>query len=473
VAPTTLGPVTIRLYDTDARQVRDFTPLVPGCVSIYLCGATVQAAPHIGHIRSGLNFDILRRWFAYRGYDVTLLRNVTDIDDKIIVKAAEQNRPWWAIGYENERAFDAAYTALGCLPPTLEPRATGHVPEMVEMMRELIDRGHAYAAAGNVYFDVRSYPGYLSLSHQELDNLRQSEGDVDDGKRDARDFALWKSARPGEPSWETPWGRGRPGWHLECSAMAHKYLGTVFDIHGGGIDLIFPHHENEIAQARGVGDEFARYWVHNAWVTMSGEKMSKSLGNSVLVSEMVLRWRPIVLRYYLGGPHYRSTIEYSEDALREAEAAFARIEGFVQRVTELNGEPVEPAPQVPPAFAEAMDEDLGVPQALAVVHTTVRQGNSALTADDKEAAVARCGEVRAMLGVLGLDPLEERWAGPSRGEDLHGVVDSLVRMVLEQREAARARKDYATADALRDQLNQSGLEIEDTPAGPRWSLGSR
>ena len=465
--------MTIRLYDTDARQVRDFTPLVPGCVSIYLCGATVQAAPHIGHIRSGLNFDILRRWFAYRGYDVTLLRNVTDIDDKIIVKAAEQNRPWWAIGYENERAFDAAYTALGCLPPTIEPRATGHVPEMVEMMRELIDRGHAYAAGGNVYFDVRSYPGYLSLSHQALDNLRQPEGDVDDGKRDARDFALWKAARPGEPSWETPWGRGRPGWHLECSAMAHKYLGTAFDIHGGGIDLIFPHHENEIAQARGVGDAFARYWVHNAWVTMSGEKMSKSLGNSVLVSEMVRRWRPIVLRYYLGGPHYRSTIEYSEEALREAEAAFVRIEGFVQRVTELNGEPVEPAAQVPPAFAEAMDEDLGVPQALAVVHTAVRQGNSALTADDKETAVARCGEVRAMLGVLGLDPLDERWAGPSRGADLHDVVDSLVRMVLEQREAARARKDYATADALRDQLNQSGLEIEDTPAGPRWSLGFR
>ncbi len=471
--PTTLGPVTIRLYDTSARQVRDFVPLTPGCVSIYLCGATVQAAPHIGHIRSGLNFDIMRRWFVHRGYDVTFVRNVTDIDDKIITKSAEQGRPWWAIGYENERAFNAGYDALGCLPPTAEPRATGHVPEMIAMMRELIDRGHAYAAGGNVYFDVRSYPGYLALSHQELDNLLQPEGDVDGGKRDPRDFALWKAARPGEPSWETPWGDGRPGWHLECSAMAHKYLGSVFDVHGGGLDLVFPHHENEIAQARAFGDEFARYWVHNAWVTMSGEKMSKSLGNSVLVSEMVQRWRPVVLRYYLGGPHYRSMIEYSEAALREAEAAFARIEGFVQRAGELNGAPVTPAAQVPTAFAEAMDDDLGVPQALAVVHTTVRQGNSALTADDKEAAVARCAEVRAMLGVLGLDPLDERWTGPARGEDLHGVVDSLVRMVLEQRQAARARKDYAAADALRDQLNQSGLEIEDTPSGPRWSLGSR
>ena len=462
--------MTIRLYDTSARQVREFAPLVPGCVSIYLCGATVQAPPHIGHIRSGLNFDIMRRWFAYRGFRVTFVRNVTDIDDKIIAKSAEQDRPWWAIGYENERAFNAGYDALGCLPPTYEPRATGHVPEMIEMMRVLIERGHAYAADGNVYFDVRSLPGYLSLSNQELENLRQPEGEGETGKRNPRDFAMWKAVKPGEPSWETPWGRGRPGWHLECSAMAHKYLGAAFDIHGGGVDLVFPHHENEIAQARGYGDEFARYWVHNAWVTMSGEKMSKSLGNSVLVSEMTKRWRPIVLRYYLGSPHYRSTIEYSEEAVAEAEAAFARIEGFVQRVVELAG-PVEPAAEVPLAFAEAMDDDLSVPQALAVVHTTVRQGNSALTADDKESAAARLAEVRAMLSVLGLDPLDPHWAGAEHGAELHGVVDSLVHLVLEQRQAARARKDYATADAIRDQLQQAGLTIEDTPSGPRWTLG--
>ncbi|MFF8814029.1 cysteine--tRNA ligase [Streptomyces pactum] len=465
--------MTIRLYDTSARQIREFTPLTQGCVSIYLCGATVQAAPHIGHIRSGLNFDIMRRWFTYRGYRVTFVRNVTDIDDKIINKSAEQGRPWWAIGYQNERAFNDAYDALGCLPPSYEPRATGHVPEMIEMMRGLIERGHAYAAEGNVYFDVRSFPEYLALSNQSLENLQEA-GDVDTGKRDPRDFAMWKASKPGEPSWETPWGRGRPGWHLECSAMAHRYLGQAFDIHGGGIDLIFPHHENEIAQAKAFGDDFANFWVHNHWVTMSGEKMSKSLGNSVLVSEMVKKWRPIVLRYYLGTPHYRSTIEYSEEALREAESAFARIEGFVQRVTEKAGKTVEPAAEVPPAFAEAMDDDLGVPQALAIVHTTVRQGNSALTADDKESAVARLAEVRAMLGVLGLDPLDEQWsAGGDRGEDLHGVVDSLVRLVLEQRQAARARKDYGTADAIRDQLQQSGLVIEDTPSGPRWELGSR
>jgi cysteinyl-tRNA synthetase len=457
--------VTIRLYDTGARQIRDFAPLVPGCVSIYLCGATVQAAPHIGHIRSGLNFDIMRRWFAYRGYDVTFIRNVTDIDDKIIDKSADEGRPWWSIGYDNERVFNDGYTALGCLPPTYEPRATGHVPEMIEMMRGLIERGHAYEADGSVYFDVRSWPAYLELSRQDLDEMRQPREDGITGKRDPRDFAMWKAAKPGEPDWETPWGRGRPGWHLECSAMAHKYLGSAFDIHGGGLDLIFPHHENE----------FARYWVHNAWVTMRGEKMSKSLGNSVLVSEMVKNWRPIVLRYYLGTPHYRSMIEYSVEALREAESAFARIEGFVQRVVEKAGGVVEPAAEVPPAFAEAMDDDLGVPQALAIVHTTVRQGNSALTADDKEAAVARLAEVRAMLGVLGLDPLDPRWGGgeADRGDDLHGVVDSLVRLVLDQREAARGRKDWATADAIRDQLNQSGLVIEDSPQGPRWSLGPR
>ncbi|MEY9962829.1 cysteinyl-tRNA synthetase [Streptacidiphilus sp. MAP12-16] len=469
VVPTTLDGVSIRLYDTSASQVRDFVPLVPGCVSIYLCGATVQAAPHIGHIRSGLNFDIMRRWFAYRGYDVTFVRNVTDIDDKIIAKSRETGRPWWQIGYANERAFNDGYTALGCLPPTGEPRATGHIPEMIEMMRELIARGNGYAVDGNVYFSVTSYPDYLALSHQELENLRQPEGEGETGKRDQRDFAMWKSVKPGEPSWETPWGRGRPGWHLECSAMAHKYLGPAFDIHGGGRDLIFPHHENEIAQSKAFGDDFASFWVHNAWVTLSGEKMSKSLGNSVLVSEMVQKWRPIVLRYYLGTPHYRSMIEYSEEALREAEVGFARIEGFAQRVTEQHGL-VEPAPQVPPAFAEAMDDDFGVPQALAIVHTAVRQGNAALAADDKENAVARLAEVRAMLGVLGLDPLDAMWAGPVQGEDLHGVVDALVKVVLEQRQAARERKDYATSDAIRDRLSQAGLTIEDRADGSRWTL---
>ncbi|GAB3122361.1 cysteine--tRNA ligase [Streptomyces calidiresistens] len=468
--------MTLRLYDTGTRRIRDFSPLVPGHVSIYLCGATVQAAPHIGHIRSGLNFDLLRRWLLHRGYEVTFVRNVTDIDDKIITKEAEEGRPWWAIGYANERAFDDAYTALGCLPPTYEPRATGHVPEMIDMMRVLIERGHAYAADGNVYFAVRSHPDYLALSNQDLDSLLQPSGEGETGKRDPRDFALWKAARPGEPAWDTPWGRGRPGWHLECSAMAHKYLGPAFDIHGGGVDLVFPHHENEIAQSRAYGDDFAAFWLHNAWVTMSGEKMSKSLGNSVLVSEMVRRHRPIVLRYYLGTPHYRSTIEYSEASLAEAETAFGRIENFLHRAVDQAGA-VEPAGpnSLPDDFVAALDDDLGVPQAVAVIHTVVRRGNTALDEGDKESVVSLAAQTRAMLGVLGMDPLDPMWsgaagAGANREEKLTGALDNLIGLLLERRQTARENRDWAEADAIRDRLREAGVVIEDTPAGARWEL---
>ncbi len=463
--------MTIRLHDTAARSVRDFVPTEPGKVSIYLCGATVQSAPHIGHIRSGVNFDILVRWLTYRGLEVTLVRNVTDIDDKILKKAAEQGVESWRVAQVNERAFTAAYDGLGCLPPTVEPRATGHVPEMIELMQDLIDGGHAYAAGGDVYFDVRSYPEYGALSHQKVgDMLSADDADPKNAKRDPQDFTLWKGAKPGEPFWNTPWGPGRPGWHLECSAMARRYLGRRFDIHGGGIDLIFPHHENEIAQSRARGDEFAQYWMHNAWVTTAGEKMSKSLGNSLLVADVMRRHRPLVLRYYLGTPHYRSMIEYSEAALEEAAAAFGRIEQFLTRAVELVG-PAEPS-TVPDDFAAALDDDLGVPGAVAVLHQTVRAGNTALAAGDKEGAAARLREVRAMLGVLGMDPMSEPWAHTAGGDgaDLRGVVDSLVAVALEQRQAARARKDFAAADAIRDQLSSIGIAIEDTPAGPRWTL---
>jgi cysteinyl-tRNA synthetase len=463
--------VSIRLYDTAARSVRDFVPIQPGKVSIYLCGATVQSAPHIGHIRSEVNFDILSRWLAYRGLAVTFVRNVTDIDDKILKKAAEQGVEFWRIAQANERAFTAAYDGLGCLPPSIEPRATGHVPEMVELMRDLIIGGHAYAAGGDVYFDVRSFPEYGALSNQKVTDMWSADdADPKNAKRDPRDFTLWKGAKQGEPYWDTPWGPGRPGWHQECSAMARRYLGERFDIHGGGIDLIFPHHENEIAQSKARGDGFAQYWMHNAWVTMAGEKMSKSLGNSLLVADMMKRHRPIVLRYYLGTPHYRSMIEYSEAALEEAATAFARIEQFITRAVELAGA-TEPT-TVPEDFAAALDDDLGVPQAVAVLHQTVRSGNTALAAGDKEGAQARLGEVRAMLGVLGMDPLAEPWAATESGRatDLRRVVDSLVAVALEQREAARARKDFAAADAIRGQLAAIGVTIEDTPGGPRWTL---
>jgi cysteinyl-tRNA synthetase len=477
--------VTLRLYDTAARAVREFTPIEPGRASLYLCGATVQAPPHIGHIRSGVSFDIAVRWLKASGYEVTFCRNVTDIDDKILRVAASEGVPYWLVAQRNERAFTRAYEALGCLPPDVEPRATGHVPEMIALMRRLIDSGHAYPAGGDVYFDISSYPGYGQLSGQRPEQM-QPAGDTEnaDAKRDPRDFALWKGAKPGEPSWDTPWGPGRPGWHLECSAMATKYLGPVFDIHGGGLDLVFPHHENELAQSRAAGDGFARYWLHNGLVGVAGEKMSKSLGNSLLVDVMITQVRPVELRYYLGQAHYRSGIEYSPESLAEAAAAYKRIEGFVTRAAEVAGpgEPPSPFPavagageppvtgrEVPPAFAAALDDDLGVPQALAVLHEAVRDGNTALASGDVGAVRARLAEVRVMLGVLGLDPLSEPWASRSE-RDLEPVVRALVSLVLSQREAARQRKDYAAADAIRDSLKAAGVLVEDTPHGPRIEL---
>lgn len=293
--------MTLRLFDTETRAVRDFEPLVPGHASVYLCGATVQGEPHIGHVRSGVAFDVLRRWLAAKGLDVAFVRNVTDIDDKILRKAGEAGRPWWEWKTTYERAFTRAYDALGVLPPSVEPRATGHITQMVELMQRLIDAGHAYASDGNVYFDVMSFPEYGALSGHKLDDVHQGES-AGQGKRDSRDFTLWKAEKPGEPSWPTPWGRGRPGWHLECSAMAEFYLGGTFDIHCGGMDLVFPHHENEIAQARAAGDGFARYWLHNGWVTMGGEKMSKSLGNVLSIPNVLTRVRAQELRYYLAAP---------------------------------------------------------------------------------------------------------------------------------------------------------------------------
>ena len=472
--------MTLRLYDTAAREVREFSPLVQGKASLYLCGATVQAPPHIGHIRSGVSFDILVRWLKASGYQVTFCRNVTDIDDKILRVAATEGVPWWAVAQRNERAFTRAYDVLGCLPPDVEPRATGHVPEMIALMRRLIEAGHAYAAGGDVYFDVSSYPAYGALSGQRPEHMRAADDtETKDAKRDPRDFALWKGAKPGEPAWETPWGPGRPGWHLECSAMATKYLGPGFDIHGGGLDLVFPHHENELAQSHAAGDEFARYWLHNGMVGVAGEKMSKSLGNSLLVDVMVTRVRPVELRYYLGQAHYRSPLEYSEEALAEAVATYRRIEGFVTRAAELAGpagaasEPsATPAelPGYPAAFAAALDDDLGIPQALAAVHEAVHDGNNALSAGDADAVGTCLTSVRAMLGVLGLDPLARPWAASGAGDDLREVVDALVKAALADRQAARARKDYVAADAIRERLQAAGVLIEDTPDGPRWEL---
>jgi cysteinyl-tRNA synthetase len=460
--------VNLRLHDTATRMQRDFVPLRAGTVSMYVCGATVQGLPHIGHMRFALNYDVLRRWLAHNGLDVILVRNVTDIDDKILRKSSDAGRPWWEWAATHERAFSAGYDALGCLPASLDPRATGHITQMVELMERLVDRGHAYAAGGDVYFAVRSFPGYGELSGQKVDDVTQGEGDSG-AKRDPHDFTLWKAAKPGEPSWPTPWGRGRPGWHLECSAMATTYLGPEFDIHGGGLDLVFPHHENERAQSNAAGDGFARYWLHNAWVTMGGEKMSKSLGNTLSIDALLQRVRPVELRYYLVGPHYRSAIEYTDAALQEAVAAYRRIESFVHRVRERVGTP-EPG-AVSAEFTASMDDDLGTPGALAAIHGAVREGNIALDRGDRAAAGAAAGSVRAMAGVLGFDPLDPHWAEDDRSADAAtGALTTLVEDLLAQRQEARARRDFAAADEVRNRLTAAGISVEDSPDGPTWSL---
>ena len=460
---------SLHLYDTLTRTTSEFVPLKKGEVGIYLCGATVQAPPHIGHVRSGVNFDILRRWLTKSGYNVTFIRNVTDIDDKILHKAVHEESPWWAVAMKYERAFTEAYAALNVLPPTYEPRATGHVTQMIELMEKLIAQGAAYAPGnGDVYLEVRKLTSYLTLSRQKLDDLQPAADADETYKKDPRDFALWKAAKPGDPSWPTPWGPGRPGWHLECSAMAYSYLGEAFDIHGGGLDLIFPHHENEIAQSEAAGYAFAKRWLHNAWVTASGEKMSKSLGNSLQVHELLKSVRGIELRWYLGSAHYRSMLEFSHEALAESATAFRRIEGFLTRSVEILGS--LPTPVISQAFQDAMNDDLAVPTALASISEALKTGNSAITAGDKAIIASAANEIRGALEVLGCDPFDPAFAISGAGEDLTSALDGVIKLALAQRAAARERKDFAASDAIRDGLAALGITIEDTTQGPRWSI---
>lgn len=472
--------MTLRLFDSATRQVSDFVPLTAGEVGIYLCGATVQAPPHVGHLRSGVAFDVLVRWLRRTGLRVTLVRNVTDIDDKILAKAADAGEQWWAWAAINERAFTAAYDALGVLPPSYEPRATGHIPGMVELMERLIERGHAYALdSGDVYFDVRSFPEYGALTNQRVDDMVPApDTPVTEEKRDERDFALWKAAKPGEPetaSWETPFGRGRPGWHLECSAMALRYLGESFDIHGGGLDLRFPHHENEQAQSRAAGYGFARYWLHNGWVTQGGAKMSKSLGNGLLVTTVLASVRPAVLRYAMTAVQYRSMLEWTDATLSEAETTWDRLAGFVERAVEKVGaaDADEVATvELPAEFVAAMDDDLNVPAALAVVHEHLRAGNSSLAAGDLDGARSSMVVLRAMLDVLGLDPGSAQWRSKGADERYATALEAVVSAELEARSAARAARDFATSDAIRDRLAAAGIVVEDSPTGARWSLAA-
>ena len=459
---------SLSLYDTLTRTTSPFVPLKAGEVGIYLCGATVQAPPHIGHVRSGVNFDILRRWLTKSGYNVTFIRNVTDIDDKILHKAVHEKAPWWAVAMKYERAFSDAYAALNVQPPTYEPRATGHITQMIELMSLLIERGAAYAPGnGDVYLEVRKLDSYLTLSRQKVDDLLPAADADETYKKDPRDFALWKAAKPGDPAWPTPWGAGRPGWHLECSAMAHAYLGEAFDIHGGGLDLIFPHHENEIAQSEAAGYAFSKRWMHNAWVTASGEKMSKSLGNSLQVAELLKTVRGIELRWYLGSAHYRSMLEFSHEALAESATAFRRIEGFLNRAIEILGS--APIPVISQGFTDAMNDDLAVPTALAGISEALRLGNSAITSGDKAVIAASASEIRGALEILGCDPFDSAFA-ISGGADLTVALDGVIQLALAQRTAARDRKDFAASDQIRDGLAALGIIIEDTAQGPRWSI---
>lgn len=470
--------MTIRLYDTKAQALADFVPIVDGEVGLYVCGPTVQSSPHIGHLRSALVYDLWRRWFTYRGFAVTLIRNVTDIDDKILVNAAASTEQWWALAYRYELEFTSVYARLGIRPPTYEPRATASISEMQALIARLIASGHAYAAedeSGDVWFDTASWPAYGELTHQSANDMLAATDADARGKRDPRDFALWKGHKPEEPEsacWVSPWGAGRPGWHIECSAMASRYFGPHFDIHGGGLDLRFPHHENEIAQSNAAGDEFANYWVHNGLVNVSGQKMAKSLGNSIYAAEFLDLARPLVVRYYLGTAHYRSTIDYHDGALVEAEAALERIEVFLTRADRRLSRTrfaTRVAQVIPSDFAEAMDDDLAVPQAMGVLHEHVRAGNAALDDEDLAAAAKIRGEVLAMTEVLGINPLAPEWHGSS--DDAANVaLQTLVERLIEDRETARKSRDFAAADRIRDELTAAGISIEDTSSGSHWSI---
>ena len=467
--------MTLRLYDTRAQQLRDFVPLDPENITMYVCGPTVQSGPHIGHVRAALSFDLLRRWLQYSLGRVTLVRNVTDIDDKVLANGTDAE-PWWALAYRMEQEFTAAYAGVGILAPTYEPRATGSIPQMQELIQALIERGHAYAAgddSGDVYFDVRSWPAYGELTRQSVDAMEAAADADPRGKRTPQDFALWKGAKPEEPAdavWNSPWGQGRPGWHIECSAMSRRYLGTEFDIHGGGLDLRFPHHENELAQSTAAGDGFARYWVHNGLVTVDGQKMSKSLGNFTLASDVLAAHDPLVVRYALAAAHYRSSLDLTESSWAEAEAALGRIRTFLERALRL----IEPASaatdeMLPDEFIEAMDDDLSVPRALAVIHGAIRSGNALLDAGELARASRDVGDVIRMTDVLGINPLSPEWRGAESDADA-SALDALVRTMIDQRAQARADKDWAAADRIRDAIAAAGITLEDTPDGTHWSI---
>lgn len=454
--------MALELFDSKEQRLREFVPLSSGHVEIYLCGPTVQSEPHLGHLRSALVYDLLRRWLVASGYTVTLVRNVTDIDDKVLVNAG--SRDWLEFSREVEKSFIEAYENLGILEPTHKPYATEHIDDMIELTKKLISLGHAYQAedgSANVFFDTASWPKYGELTNQKLENM-EGETDASFGRRSPHDFALFKAHKSDEPQsacWQTPWGLARPGWHIECSAMAKHFLGESFDIHGGGLDLRFPHHENELAQSSAIGDRFANYWMHNALITINGNKMSKSLGNGVSVTELVNQGSWAAIRYWLLSANYRSNLDYQSGSITEAQAALERIVSFIER-TGLDRK-VNLA-SLPAEFVSAMNSDLNLPSALAVLHEHVRLGNQAVDSGGDE-ITERFDAVRAMLHVLGLDfALAKKSVDP----ELVQTIEQLI----EKRNQAKQAKDFAAADSIRAELQGMGVTIKDMPDKTIWSI---
>lgn len=474
--------MTLQLFDSRSQSLREFKPLTKGEVGIYLCGPTVQSAPHLGHLRSALVYDQLRRWLEASGLKVRLIRNVTDIDDKVLENSKKENLEWWELAYKYEQLFADSYRSLDIEAPTYEPRATANIIEMIELIQLLIEKGHAYQVEGSadVYFSAASWKAYGELTNQKQDDLIDDSEAEHRGKKDPRDFALWKSRKDSEPkdaAWNSPFGLGRPGWHIECSAMSVKYLGTQFDIHGGGLDLRFPHHENELAQSRAAGHEFANFWLHNGLVNVNGQKMSKSLGNSILVSDVLTDSNALALRYYLGSAQYRSVLDYNEGVLDEAEAALERIGTFLARaaraLTEKGLYQLDTSkPAFPEKFSKAMNEDLNIPAALAVLHESVREGNANLDGALLDQAARNYAEVLAMVDILNINPLAKFWQGTGSSESAMSALDGLVRSLIEQRNLARDSKDFETSDRIRDQLKAVGVVLEDSAGSTHWSLGA-
>jgi len=455
--------MTLRVYDTLSREKVEVVPRDPGRISIYVCGPTVYEVPHVGHGRAALVFDVMRRYLEWRGFDVVFVSNVTDVEDKIIARAAQDGSTETEVAQRYEAAYWAEMDRLGVRRPDLLPRATEFIEPMVELIGDLVDAGRAYVVEGQgVYFDVAAYDAYGELSHRRLDDLLAGAGarvEVDESKRNPVDFALWKAAKPGEPQWDSPWGEGRPGWHIECSAMSLQLLGDGFDLHGGGDDLVFPHHENERAQAEGAGHPFARYWVHNGMVMVGNEKMAKSLGNFTTLADALDAHGARAFRLAVLQAQYRSQMELGDKELEAAEQAVEGLDNLARRArragADSNGAPLHE--ETADAFRSAMDDDFATPQAMAVVFRAVTEANAAIDADDPHTAASRLATVRELLGAVGLELDDSAY-----GEDPE--VDDLVA----KRDQARADRDFAEADRIRDDLAARGITLEDTPSGTIW-----